>query len=511
MATMLMRWEPKFTGSWSGTAGRRLAVATCQKIGISTNQPWHISRRMLTKLDDEFWDDLLIRIKEGEVIPVVGPGAVTFGGSDELLYPWLAQKLAAEIEPRLYFETPPRDLHEIVHAQRHAGQPADRIYRKLNGILSESVLRPGSTLAALAGIEGFRLFLSTTFDPLLGRAVQSVSPGGKDEERLGAANSEGGSPDLPMEVHKLPQPFVYQIMGQVQPARRFVVWDDDALHFLLALNRQLEGLTRLDVALKTHNLLILGTNYPDWLLRFFMHVMKRKRLADLDEENNLLFIAETIDAARQDQVVIYFDRVTRTSRILPADPRAFIKDLYDQWRRRYPAPVGDPYLQKKAAREKHRAPGCLFISYASPDLEIARYIVTQLQRAGILVWFDKQQLVDGQDWKHEFTDAIQNRCGLFLSIISKHTATRVDAYNIYERNEAGERRKTFAQNAIFYLALRIDDGEPLVPPNEPFGTETIQARRQLGGHLEPDFIAFLREKQREYCTAKGLPLPPDPE
>ncbi len=87
----------------------------------------------------------------------------------------------------------------------------------------------------------------------------------------------------------------------------------------------------------------------------------------------------------------------------------------------------------------------------------------------------------------------------------------MDAYNIYERNEAGERRKTFAQNAIFYLALRIDDGEPLVPPNEPFGTETIQARRQLGGHLEPDFIAFLREKQREYCTAKGLPLPPDPE
>ena len=38
---------------------------------------------MIAELDDAFWDRLLGRIAEGEVVPVVGPGAVTFGRGDE--------------------------------------------------------------------------------------------------------------------------------------------------------------------------------------------------------------------------------------------------------------------------------------------------------------------------------------------------------------------------------------------------------------------------------------------
>src|SRR4029077_10740269 len=49
--------------------------------------PW----LMIAELNDDFWLDLLVRIHEGEVVPVVGPGAVTIGRRNELLYPWLAQ------------------------------------------------------------------------------------------------------------------------------------------------------------------------------------------------------------------------------------------------------------------------------------------------------------------------------------------------------------------------------------------------------------------------------------
>jgi|SRR6516225_2157051 len=42
---------------------------------------------MIDELDDAFWNDLVTRIGWGEVIPVVGPGAVTFGLGDELLFP----------------------------------------------------------------------------------------------------------------------------------------------------------------------------------------------------------------------------------------------------------------------------------------------------------------------------------------------------------------------------------------------------------------------------------------
>src|SRR4051812_23748703 len=124
----------------------------------------------MSNLDDAFWNELLPRIAEGEVVPVVGPGAVTFGHGNELLYPWLARSLPAELDPPLLLEHPPRDLQEIVDAQRAQSQPVDRIYKRLHKIVKDPDLRPGATLAALAAIDGFQLFISTTFDPLLPRA-----------------------------------------------------------------------------------------------------------------------------------------------------------------------------------------------------------------------------------------------------------------------------------------------------------------------------------------------------
>jgi hypothetical protein len=62
---------------------------------------------------------------------------------------------------------------------------------------------------------------------------------------------------------------------------------------------------------------------------------------------------------------------------------------------------------------------------------------------------------------------------------------------------------------VFYLPLRIDDGEPLIPPNEPVGTTELHAVRKPGGHLDPAFVDYLREKQRENRVAFGYPPPPE--
>src|SRR5271166_2664084 len=466
---------------------------------------------MIAELDDTFWIDLLARIHEGEVVPVVGPGAVTFGRGDELLYPWLGQRLPVELDPPLAFDKPPRDLQEVVDAQRAKGQPIDRIYRHLHKIVENPDLRPGTTLAAIAAVEGFQLFISTTFDPLLPRAVESASPGGKPEERRGASSLRGPCPDLPLELANMQKPeqrYVYQILGRTQPYRDFVVWDDDMFRFLLRLDQQLPLLPKLSEALQKSHFLVLGLSFADWLLRFFVQVVKHQPLSEL--AGSELFVFERLDPAERDKVVIYFSRLTKRIRVLPTDPIELISELYRRWRKKYPAPVGDPYFMNKAHREKHRARGCIFVSYASPDLEIACYVVSQLQKAGCLVWFDKEQLQPGEDWEEELRKAVEERCGLFLSIISDHTAVRLEGYDIFERKLAGKRREKLADNAIFYLPLRIDNGEPLIPDNEPRGTKKIQGVCKPGGHLDEDFIGYLRDKQRENCAAFGYPPPPDP-
>jgi len=455
-------------------------------------------------MDDEFWERLLDRIENGEVVPVVGPGAVTFGTGDELLYPWLAQRLPADLVPPLVLDTPPQDLQGVVDAQRARNQPVDRIYRQLHKVVSDPNLRPGATLQALADIEKFKLFISTTFDPLLLRAVVSASPGGRPEQMHGATTLRQACPDLPQEWQRLEHPFVYQILGRAQPVRDFVVWDDDMLPFLLLINEQLRQLPRLSEALKESHFLVLGVSLGDWLLRFFVQIVKRQRLSELASD---LFVLERLEPGEREKVVVYFSRLTKQIRILPIEPGAFVHELHRLWRQRVPARRPDPFQESRAHREHHRSLGCIFVSYASPDLEVARYVVSQLQSAGCQVWFDKEQLQAGENWDAEIRDAVENRCSLFVSIISEQSATRLESYNILERNLAARRRDRFADTAVFYLPVRIDDGDPLVPSNEPRGTGQLQAVRKPGGHLDDAFIQYVRLKQRENCAALGCALP----
>ena len=93
-------------------------------------------------------------------------------------------------------------------------------------------------------------------------------------------------------------------------------------------------------------------------------------------------------------------------------------------------------------------PGCIFVSYAAPDLEVARYVVSPLQKAGLFVWFDKEQIEPGVNWREQLREAV-DELGLFLSLISASTTQRLEGFNIFERNLAARRRDTFADMPFF--------------------------------------------------------------
>ena len=110
----------------------------------------------------------------------------------------------------------------------------------------------------------------------------------------------------------------------------------------------------------------------------------------------------------------------------------------------------------------------------------------------------------GKNGKIASSRTRRDGCGVFLSLISDTSALRLTAYNILERNLASKRRDRFADSEVFYIPLRIDEGEPLVPANEPRGTKKTQAVRKSGGHLDDGFIEYLRQLQLEYIKRCGL-------
>jgi hypothetical protein len=95
---------------------------------------------------DDFWEDLLDYIEQGKVLPVIGEHAVSFGESNELLYPWLARELATRLGVNGSRLAEKPTLNDVAREHLLAGGERNAIYTRLSRILRERCLVPGSAL-----------------------------------------------------------------------------------------------------------------------------------------------------------------------------------------------------------------------------------------------------------------------------------------------------------------------------------------------------------------------------
>ncbi len=145
---------------------------------------------------DDQWDDLLDFIEQGKVLPIIGEGAVVFGKDEQPLYPWLARELAGKLEIPLEELPPSFGVSEVAHRHLMRGGERNAIYSRLHRILKNTPIEPGAALLHLAEVEAFQLFLSTTFDPLLERALNRMRYGGAEisQSKRGCAHGRMGAP-----------------------------------------------------------------------------------------------------------------------------------------------------------------------------------------------------------------------------------------------------------------------------------------------------------------------------
>ena len=164
---------------------------------------------------DDFWEDLLDFIEQGKVIPVIGEHAVTFGEGNEPLCPWLASELANRLGVTCTRLSATPTLNDVVREHLLAGGERNAIYTRLSRILRERCPVPGSVLRDLAGIAAFNLYLTTTFDPLLERALNAVRFGGAETTRTQAFFPGAANKDLPARRAELAGVTVYHVLGKV--------------------------------------------------------------------------------------------------------------------------------------------------------------------------------------------------------------------------------------------------------------------------------------------------------
>ncbi len=446
----------------------------------------------LQEFDEDAWDDLLNYIEERRVIPIIGPDLlrVQTDAGVRPLYEWLAEKLAAKLSVDIVGLPQPLTLNDVMCCYLGQRGRREEAYTRLRSIMREVEFAPPLALRQLAQITDFDLFVTTTFDPLLENAINLERHGGAASAEV-IAYAPNRVADLPSERSQLQRTVVYHLLGRLSASPTYVLSDEDMLEFICAL--QSEHLTpeKLFHELEHNHLLLIGSDFSNWLARLFLRMAKRKRLSDPRDFTEVFADDHTMQDGR---LVAFLQQVSVRTRVY-GGAEAFVAELHARWsKRQRPQAVanGNGHAPQRFLPPAREMPeNAIFISYAREDLPAVQRLKASLDAAGLTTWFDLDRLEGGDDYDRKIRANI-NRCSFFVPVISATTQRRHEAYFRREWSYAVDRARNIADGGVFILPVCIDDtpeAQALVP--EQF--KALHIVRMPDGEPPPEFLRRLQD------------------
>jgi hypothetical protein len=445
-----------------------------------------------TVFDDDVWEDLLNFIEERRVIPIVGPELlkVETESGPRLLNHWVAERLAARLGVDTAPLGSPVSLNDVVCTYLAGRGRREEAYTRLRTIMREAPFAPPRPLLQLAEITDFNLYVSMTFDPLLEQAINAVRFGGAANTEV-IAYAPNRVADLPVERDDLPRPVVYHLLGRLSASPTYVISDEDMLEFVCAL--QSEHLTpeKLFHALEHSHLLVIGSDFSNWLARLFLRMTKRRRLSDPRDVGEILADSHSL---RDVRLVSFLQQVSVRTRLF-GGAEAFVDELHRRWMARRgaaaPASGGSAAPVRFLPPAREMPENAVFISYAREDLPAVQRLKAALEAAGLTVWFDMDRLEGGDDYDRKIRGNIA-RCSFFLPVVSATTQRRHEGYFRREWNYAVDRTYGMADGAVFILPVCVDD-TPEAGAVVPEKFKAVHFSRMPGGDPPADFVRRLQE------------------
>jgi hypothetical protein len=408
-------------------------------------------------MNEMSWRRLLDQIRDGYVVPIVGCRLLVDADGKSSLQAKVAQQLLSAYGQDFGNQALPpfRELNEAVTRLLRSGlAKLQDLYADVNDaihkvITSDDIVTP-TPVRLLSEITGFRLFVTLTPDDLLSRSL-----------RLRCAVNEiihapklttSVKKDLPPDWSSRPSEVqLLYLLGKSSSAPNFAIHDEDVLeyaHNMIVLGSQVAFLGEL----QQRNLLLIGCNFPDWLSRFFLRATRQKPLSQADKRREWLI--EPLTA--EESLTCFLRCYSRDTEVLSDTPPGdFVAELHRRWMAEHGA--GEPHIPD--AGPKRPAQVMFFISYSrKTDLPRAEALYQALLELGLShseVWFDRQTIEPGHDFRQRILDGIRV-CRYFLPLLSYEATRRDEAFVFDEWQEANTRKKAMNRDFVFPIIVDAD-------------------------------------------------------
>jgi hypothetical protein len=415
----------------------------------------------MSENDDKiFWEDLLSHIRQRDLVPVVGPdlSVVTVDGTEQTFASVISQRLIQRYE--LSVSPAPTTIAETVaECLRQKGQEeVDGLYRVINNIIAELDPAPGDALRNLAAVDDFRLFVNTTPDRLLAKAVNEVRP--TTRELTFSPSQSTSEQDRNTRPASATDTVVLNLFGQATPTPQYAIHDEDHLEWLHALLSEWASLPDWLVSpLKHHPMLFVGCEIPDWLGRFLLRMSSTARLS-MERDQQFFIVGNSISC--DSALSTFFTTYCRKTlvRQLDMDPAKFAAELRERWEQqtaempRKPLGLGASAGVGVGNPSDADSPS-IFISYMREDADAARRLADAIAGQGGDVWFDERRILPGDEWSPEVLSCISRTVQLFVPVISANTEGEDEGYVFREWRAAVDRAESI-MGRRFIVPVVID-------------------------------------------------------
>lgn len=399
-----------------------------------TNKLSGLKALLYEKKQAEVWRTLIDQIVKGNVIPVIGPEMARINGCPSTTF--LLNALANE-----YFDIkePVSSFTSLLSNPKLS--PEDSIYILVDAFVEAhpEFFESSELLESFLSCNFFPFIITTTIDPLVENVMRK-----KYGDKLRVL-SFYNNPDINEDIRNSSDttcPTIYYMFGKVNSVEKsFVLTDSDLLRFSRSWLMPKDSGNKakpnyLSNALANKYLLVLGNNFQDWLFRFFWFAMKDERLGIKANIPNGLENLEHTD----EQLIEFlnYSNIRMQESKLPD----FVEKLRTQLQN---INVEIPEFSKPKINAD------VFISYSRADKEVAYKLFIALKETGINVWYDRDSLGVGVDFRNDIRDSIRT-CKLFVPILSHNITHQFKEEHIYRLEWAwAVEHKRMISSAVDYI------------------------------------------------------------